>query len=584
MDNDDLTPWNPAHFGHTDFQQEPDGQLTIFFEGTNEPPDPDDFASIADYKIAWAEWEQTQILPQQEDKIMNFNITTPFDSEIELLKAKLAELETQKHRVSTCANRIVEQVGECVIEMKEAGVSDEILNNWACLIYKEITGQDVPAPSNSDVLKGAIAWEEKYNQIMLELNDYGNQIKAANTEIGQLQSANFELTAMLETAVAQRDHCQEELQKLQSGNSEGTEGLFKINLLKKVSDLTIERDTALEKSRGLTALNLRVSEELDSVRASLAIANKEAFDAREELADLTMQRISDNHDNSVIEGYKKTVVELTIANQKLCEKLNNLSAKSPQPQEESAYKAVFESMESGSQSSFVIGDFVLPLSSDFSNHPNGRVIYLLEDDEVIVSFYETRETKACEISFGINEIKLHPANERLKIEENVSKFLKKLDRTRAVEKLDWVKIKNLPLNIETMRELGLQVSSKSKAHNYLLEKMPVMCASYISETGDKSDLEWLPKSFVERVEYLLKMESLGAGDESTGEEEKTPRSTSLSEVKPAIQRGDTVRLIGLDSVCRVLDVNGKWLNVQDDDGFTDMWDISDVELVAELAA
>lgn len=114
--------------------------------------------------------------------------------------------------------------------------------------------------------------------------------------------------------------------------------------------------------------------------------------------------------------------------------------------------------------------------------------------------------------------------------------------------------------------------------------MPVMCASYISETGDKSDLEWLPKSFVERVEYLLKMESLGAGDESTGEEEKTPRSTSLSEVKPAIQRGDTVRLIGLDSVCRVLDVNGKWLNVQDDDGFTDMWDISDVELVAELAA
>ncbi len=476
MDNDDLTPWNPAHFGHTDFQQEPDGQLTIFFEDTNEPPDPDDFASIADYKIAWAEWEQTQILPQQEDKIMNFNITTPFDSEIELLKAKLAELETQKHRVSTCANRIVEQVGECVIEMKEAGVSDEILNNWACLIYKEITGQDVPA------------------------------------------------------------------------------------------------------------LNLRVSEELDSVRASLAIANKEAFDAREELADLTMQRISDNHDNSVIEGYKKTVVELTIANQKLCEKLNNLSAKSPQPQEESAYKAVFESMESGSQSSFVIGDFVLPLSSDFSNHPNGRVIYLLEDDEVIVSFYETRETKACEISFGINEIKLHPANERLKIEENVSKFLKKLDRTRAVEKLDWVKIKNLPLNIETMRELGLQVSSKSKTHNYLLEKMPVMCASYISETGDKSDLEWLPKSFVERVEYLLKMESLGAGDESTGEEEKTPRSTSLSEVKPAIQRGDTVRLIGLDSVCRVLDVNGKWLNVQDDDGFTDMWDISDVELVAELAA
>jgi hypothetical protein len=35
---------------------------------------------------------------------------------------------------------------------------------------------------------------------------------------------------------------------------------------------------------------------------------------------------------------------------------------------------------------------------------------------------------------------------------------------------------------------------------------------------------------------------------------------------------------------KVLDVNGQWVNVQDSEGLTDMWNISDIELVAELAA
>lgn len=72
-----------------------------------------------------------------------FNFTARIDSEIAQLQAKLAELESRKHRVSTCANRIVEQAGECVLEMKGMGVSDKILTNWARIIYKEITGQDI---------------------------------------------------------------------------------------------------------------------------------------------------------------------------------------------------------------------------------------------------------------------------------------------------------------------------------------------------------------------------------------------------------------------------------------------------------
>jgi hypothetical protein len=483
---DDLTPWNPAHFGHTDFQKEPDGQLTIFFEDAHEPPDPDDFASVAAYEIAWADWETQQTLPQQEDTIMAFNIATPFDSEIEQLKAKLAELETQKHRLATCANRIVDQVGECVIEMKGAGASDEILNNWACVIYKGITGRDVPALSDSDVLKSAIAWEEKYNQISRDLENSGNQIEQLTQgrdtalkyfldltnaslrvsailkdrveEISQLKSANFEVTAMLETAVAQRDHYQGELQELQSGNGETS-------------------------------------------------------------------------DNLLIEGYKKTIIELTIANEK------------------------------------VTGEY-LQLRRQVC-------LPTIKSDELVAKPEEGTDAQPEELN---EDPRQNP--EFLEATNNqgiVSEFLRKLDRTARVDKLDWVKIKELPLNLDTMRELGLQVSSKSKTHKHLLEQMPVMCAKYINRTGDSSDLDWLPGHFVESVREAL-------SEISDATEDKTPRATSLSEEKPTIQSGDTVRHTNLDSVCTVLGVNGGWLNVRADDGVTDMWDISDVELVAELAA
>ncbi|MFM8008187.1 MAG: hypothetical protein ACKO86_25365, partial [Dolichospermum sp.] len=86
MIKNDNDRWISAHFGHVDFQKESD--------------------------------RQTQTLPQEG--IMNFNI---IDTEIENLRERLAELETQKHRISTCASGIVAQIGECVAEMKQVGVS-----------------------------------------------------------------------------------------------------------------------------------------------------------------------------------------------------------------------------------------------------------------------------------------------------------------------------------------------------------------------------------------------------------------------------------------------------------------------------
>ncbi|MHC5821825.1 MAG: DUF4102 domain-containing protein [Nostoc sp.] len=47
--------WNPADFGEVPFKSE-NGQLTIFHDDSQEPPDPDDYQTLNDYHQAWAAW------------------------------------------------------------------------------------------------------------------------------------------------------------------------------------------------------------------------------------------------------------------------------------------------------------------------------------------------------------------------------------------------------------------------------------------------------------------------------------------------------------------------------------------------
>ena len=49
--------WNPADFGEVPHKSDSDGQLTIFFDDSDEPPDPDDYQNLNDYHRAWTEWK-----------------------------------------------------------------------------------------------------------------------------------------------------------------------------------------------------------------------------------------------------------------------------------------------------------------------------------------------------------------------------------------------------------------------------------------------------------------------------------------------------------------------------------------------
>ncbi|MEH1805384.1 MAG: hypothetical protein V7L28_08515, partial [Nostoc sp.] len=51
--------WNPDDFGEVPHKLDSDGQLTIFFDDSDEPPEPDDYLNLDDYEQAWEQWEST---------------------------------------------------------------------------------------------------------------------------------------------------------------------------------------------------------------------------------------------------------------------------------------------------------------------------------------------------------------------------------------------------------------------------------------------------------------------------------------------------------------------------------------------
>ncbi|MDZ8096709.1 MAG: hypothetical protein RMZ42_32945 [Nostoc sp. DedQUE05] len=60
---DPETRWNPADFGEVPYKSD-NGQLTIFFDDSNEPPEPDDYLNRDDYSLAWEKWESARVREQ----------------------------------------------------------------------------------------------------------------------------------------------------------------------------------------------------------------------------------------------------------------------------------------------------------------------------------------------------------------------------------------------------------------------------------------------------------------------------------------------------------------------------------------
>lgn len=50
--------WNPAHFGEMPRKLDSYGNPLIFWDDNIEPPEPDDYDTLAEYEEAWHKWEQ----------------------------------------------------------------------------------------------------------------------------------------------------------------------------------------------------------------------------------------------------------------------------------------------------------------------------------------------------------------------------------------------------------------------------------------------------------------------------------------------------------------------------------------------
>ncbi|PHJ59614.1 hypothetical protein VF14_32605 [Nostoc linckia z18] len=69
--------WNPDNFGEVPRQVDADGQATIFFDDSDEPPEPDDFDTIEEFDRAWEKWEQRKALSSDKPKATEGIASTP---------------------------------------------------------------------------------------------------------------------------------------------------------------------------------------------------------------------------------------------------------------------------------------------------------------------------------------------------------------------------------------------------------------------------------------------------------------------------------------------------------------------------
>ncbi|MGV0102237.1 hypothetical protein NSTCB13_00753 [Nostoc sp. DSM 114160] len=71
--NGDSDRWNPADFTEAPRLVDDGGQVSVFYDESLEPPDPDDYENLNAYEQAWSDWESGRVLEQntQVDELIS---------------------------------------------------------------------------------------------------------------------------------------------------------------------------------------------------------------------------------------------------------------------------------------------------------------------------------------------------------------------------------------------------------------------------------------------------------------------------------------------------------------------------------
>ena len=104
----DSDRWNPADFGELPHKLDKGGQLSIFSDDTQEPPDPDDYKNLDEYHQAWGEWEV--LVRGQVSNVATMNtVETPVQEQVNIDTKKTAPEHNshwvEQYWVERCGNK-----------------------------------------------------------------------------------------------------------------------------------------------------------------------------------------------------------------------------------------------------------------------------------------------------------------------------------------------------------------------------------------------------------------------------------------------------------------------------------------------
>ncbi|MFN6526927.1 hypothetical protein [Nostoc sp. ChiSLP03a] len=106
------TRWNPAHFGEVPHKVSDNGQLTIFFDDSDEPPDPDDYQNLDDYHQAWADWE-IRVRAQVTASTVVETVKSPVRAQVTLDTEKIAPEHPQPLKVGDLVKLSPDWMDKC---------------------------------------------------------------------------------------------------------------------------------------------------------------------------------------------------------------------------------------------------------------------------------------------------------------------------------------------------------------------------------------------------------------------------------------------------------------------------------------
>ena len=243
--------WNPEDFGYTPRKAEGD-QLTVFYDDSHEPPDPEDYGKIEDYEMAWSKWEL-----KQKDKTMTttfqFSQTQEITNQIAQLQEQLNKLTGLLRPYQECEQKAEElrlQVAEYGHEMTAKGISQSDISRWAKALYEAATCSE------------------------LSIGDTAT-IAAQNEEISKLKAEQARFRKELDKVAKERNNALSRLAKMAQGNARigaKTRSLKqenkKLQILAEQSDskavevLQKENATLFAKIKSLEALTNQMDAEL----------------------------------------------------------------------------------------------------------------------------------------------------------------------------------------------------------------------------------------------------------------------------------------------------------------------------------